>query len=252
MAFKFNYFKLIEDKYKTRFSLKKPIVIRFDGKNVCKNPTINLLDESELQFSYSLNNTARSLSRKFKALCFSSTDELNIIILDTNILQKYYDTVECQKLSSFLAQEVFSMFNNLYVGDKVLFDARTFNIPENKIQSYISYRTGMAKNCYTNYYAKKILPARERVNMKLEALDNILKNESDDYRNRSTHNTYGAFYYNGYEIQFSDISSNDMNIDELIKYLNNFKEDTIIYDLNTDDSMIDVDTDCDFINDILL
>lgn len=254
MAFKFNYFKNIENKYKTRFSLKKPIVIRLDGKNVCKNPAINLLDETKQHFSFSLNHTAKAMSRKFKAICFSSTDEINILILDPSFLLRHYNTIECQKLSSFVAQEVFSTFNNLYIGEKIFFDARTFNIPENKAQSYISYRVGMAKNVYTNYYAKKLLSPRERVNVKLDVLDSTLNTLSEEYRNRSNHNTYGAIYYNGYEIQFSDLPSTQMSITELISFLSGFKEDTVIYDLDTSDNITSYETDSnsDFIDDILL
>lgn len=256
MAFNYNFFQNIENKYKTRFSLNKPIVIRLDGKNVCKNPEINLLDETEQQFSFSLINTAKTLSRKFNAICFCSTDEINLLILDSSLLYRYYNTIECQKLSSFISQEVFSIFNTLYIGEKIFFDARTFNIPENKAQSYIFYRAGMAKNVYTVYYAKKLLPPRERINIKLDTLDITLKNISEEYRNRSAHNTYGAIFYNGYEINFSDIPTEPMNKSEFIKFLTQFKEDTVIYDsdnIYSDDITIsDINNDSDFFDEILL
>lgn len=229
MALKFNFFKNIEDKYKVRISLKKPIVIRLDGKNICKNPSINLTDEKELGFSFSLNNTAKAISRKFNAICTSSTDEINIIILNPNILHKHYNSVECQKISSFIAQEVSFSFNNIYSGDRILFDARTFNIPENKVQSYLAYRIGMAKNVYTIYYAKKLLTPSERINVKINDLESILNRISPEYKNRSQHNTYGAIFYNGTEISYSNLPKEQLGIDELINYLKNLEEDVVVY-----------------------
>lgn len=230
MAFKFNYFKNIEDRYKTRISLNKPIIIRLDGKNVCKNPAINLLDEKEHQFASSLNTTARSLSRKFNALCTSSTDEINIIILDPNLLYKHYGSIECQKISSFIAQEVSTCFNNLYSGERILFDARTFNIPNTKVISYISYRVGLARNVYTIYYAKKLLAPRERVGFKINTIHDTLINISSDYRTRSTHNTYGAIYYNGTELFIENMPSETLSIQELINHFNSFEEKITVYD----------------------
>ena len=44
---RFDYFKTIEDKYKNRYSTKKPLVIRLDGRGVTKNKGINLLSLKE-------------------------------------------------------------------------------------------------------------------------------------------------------------------------------------------------------------
>lgn len=249
MSFKFNYFKLIEDKYKTRISLNKPIVIRLDGKNICKNPCINLIDETKHSFSSSLNNTAKFLSRKFNAICLAATDELNIIIPNPNFLYKYYATIECQKISSFIVQEVSSSFNNLYNGERILFDARTFNIPENKIQSYMTYRIGMAKNVYVMYYAKKLLAPHERVNVKMANIEEILNNLSPEFLLRSNHNKYGAIYYDGSEINYNDLPTEILLKDELIHYLSQFEVETVILD-NTDfqeDLTVDNNDSYDFL-----
>lgn len=230
MAFNFNFFKTIEDRYKIRISLNKPIVIRLDGKNVCKNPSINLVDDKQDSFSTSLNNTARALSRKFNSICISSTDEINIIITNTSLFYKYYGSIECQKISSFVAQEVFSTFNNLYSGEQVLFDARTFNIPENKIQSYLTYRTGLAKNVYTIYYAKRLLTVSERIDAKIATIDDLLNRTSEEYRTRPNHFRHGAIYFDGLEIPYNSLPSESLSTNNLLDYLSSFEEPVIIED----------------------
>ena len=204
---KFNFFKLIEDKYKTRLSLKRPIVVRLDGKNICKNLDINMLDETPGGFAYALKNTAKHLSRKFNTICIASSDEISIIFLKPEILQTMYSKLDCQKVSSLISQEVFLNFNKFYGSNHIYFDARSFNIPTEKALSYILYRKASAENVYTIYYAKRLMTTKERIGLKQGELTKKLNKISNDFKHRTTHNTIGSFYFDGVELSFSDINS---------------------------------------------
>ena len=234
---KFNFFKLIEDKYKTRLSSKRPVVVRLDGKNICKNPDINMLDESNGGFAYALKETANHLSRKFNTLCIASSDEISILFFKPEILQSMYKKLDCQKVSSLISQEVFLNFNNFYSGDNIFFDARSFNIPDGKSLSYITYRKASAENISVIYHAKRLITFKERVELKQAELTKYLDSISDDFRNRSTHNTAGSFYFDGVELSFDDISCFNDSDDKLFNHL----KSTILKKLTSYNSIIDCD-----------
>ena len=235
---KFNYFKILEDKYKTRLSVKSPIIIRLDGKNICKNKEINMLDEDSYGFAFALKKAGTFFSRKFNCIALASSDELNLIILEPGQIKRTYGNLECQKVSSFIAQEVAFVFNSNFSGERIMFDARTFNIPSHKVSSYILYRTQSAKNVYTVYYAKKLLSSFERKGKKMYEIDEILCSISDEFKNRSMHNTIGTAYVNGaatsidtlldyqiYQKNFSQILNNAPTVSIIDDYLDNSDDD---------------------------
>ena len=193
----FDYFKYLEDKYKTRLSHQKPIVIRFDGKGVTKNKDINLLDESKGGFAFALKQTALFSSRKFNCIALASSDELSLIITDTSILLKEYGSFECQKIASLIVQDISPVFHRHYEGLNILFDARVFNIPQNKISSYLIYRMNSARNIHTIYYSKNLLSPAERTNKKLNEVEMALDSILPDFKNRSDYLKTGACFYIG-------------------------------------------------------
>ena len=233
---KFNYFKTLEDKYKTRLSMKSPIIIRLDGKNICKNKEINMVDESENGFAYALKKTGLYLSRKFECIALVASDEINLIILDPNKLKRIYGHLECQKTSSLIAQEVYFVFNSNFHQEQILFDARTFNIPENKINSYIIHRSQTAKNVYTIYYAKKILSYPERAGLKSVELEELLCKLSYDFKNRSSHNRVGSIYINGNNIDLDTTLKSNIKFNTPIS-INQFTSDAIIIDDDSEDDL---------------
>lgn len=209
---KFNYFKNIEDKYKTRISLNKPIIIRLDGKKITKNKEIDMLDESPGGFAHSLKKASSLISRKFNCIVLTSSDEINLVITNSSRLSRLYGAFECQKISSLISQDIGYIFNNHYKGDTILFDARTFNIPENKVPSYILYRLKSARNVQTIYFAKKLLTPSERIGKKLPEIEASLNSFSEEFKNRSDYKKHGCCFFRGEKIDTQVILDNFDNI----------------------------------------
>lgn len=201
----FNYFKMIETKYSSQISFEKPIIIRLDGKDVTKNPNINILDTNKDEFADSLKNTASYLSLKYNCIALSSTDEISLIFLNTEIFKNKFKSNKCQKSSSIIAQEVFQIFNSYYRKNTIFFDARTFNIPKDKIKSYIKYRVVSAHNVNITYLSKKIFPYKIRRNKKLTELKKMLQNTSFKELSNSKYINEGFIFYNGKELNYIDI-----------------------------------------------
>lgn len=64
-----SYFFQIQSKYNMRVSIKNPLVIRLDGKNVTKNKNFDLLNNYEGSFINLLENTVKHFTRKISLLC---------------------------------------------------------------------------------------------------------------------------------------------------------------------------------------
>lgn len=209
----FNYFKTIEDKYKSKISVNKPVVIRLDGRHICSNKSINLLDETNGSFSDVLKKTCEYLSNRFSCIAYFATDEINLIFQKPKFLQMMYESIDTQRIASLISQEVFNYFNKNYeknVYDKTIyFDARCFNIPEWKVASYIRYRRQCSKNVLTTYYAKQKLPYLNRRGLSLKKLEDVLMNKFMDFNTRTSFQIEGGIYSCGA----------DLSIDELLESL---------------------------------
>ena len=199
MNSRFDYFKMIENKYKSKISLCKPVVIRLDGKNVCKNEMINILDESQWTFSHVMKRTAEYISNKYQCYVYISSDEFNIIFLKPYSLYRKFKSIDTQKIVSLISQEVFFYFNKYFKSQIIYFDARMFNIEQSKIKSYILYRRGCSINVLTRYYAKHTndVTKEERKFMKFKELDELLSIKSKGYDKRTTFQREGLLYAYG-------------------------------------------------------
>lgn len=58
-----SYFFQIQNKYNMRVSLKNPLVIRLDGKNVTKNKSYDLLNNFDGSFRNSLEKSVQYFTR---------------------------------------------------------------------------------------------------------------------------------------------------------------------------------------------
>ena len=206
---RFNYFKTIEDKYSCKVSLEKPIIIRLDGKDVTKNPSIDILSTEKKSFSDALKFTAKYLSLKYNCIVICSTDELSCIFLDGNEFKKRFKSNKCQKSSSLLSQEVFLIFNKYYEKSIIFFDARAFNIPRDKIVSYIKYRVISAKNVNITYLSKKAFPYILRKNKKMIQLENMLLNTRFSSILNQEYINKGYIFFNGEIIDTDELLSSD-------------------------------------------
>ena len=124
------------------------------------------------------------------------SDEISIIFPDASILKNKFSSNKVQKISSIFSQEVFKIFNSMYSGDTVFFDAKTFNIPFEKIESYIKYRQNSAKCVCHTYLAKRYL---KKSQYRDQSLDIIMKNLDQfcEIPHNSEYMHQGILYYDG-------------------------------------------------------
>lgn len=237
-----SYFGMIEDKYSCKVSLNKPIIIRLDGKGVCKNSAINMYNDSIGEFAYALKITAREISKRYHCLVLISSDEISMIFLNSNVFYNKFNSCKCQKSSSLITQEVALLFNHHFKGNFIFFDARTFNINEDKVASYITFRTKSARNVSIHYIAKKYIPFSERKGKKLPELENILYENYYPKTKINDYHLYGNAYHNGHEVDIKELLNyttiNNLNIENCYKKRNkkNTKKNTPI-----DNIIIDID-----------
>lgn len=200
----YNYFGMIEDLYCSKISFFKPIVIRFDAENITKNKEFNILDVSIGDFAYALINTARVLSETYKTYVFCSTDEIDLIFINDTFLHKRFKNRKTQRISSIMSQMLSEVFHSFYKKNKIYFDAKTFNIPMEKVYSYIEYRQKSAFCVNTTYLAKRNLRKSDYVNIPLSMITQKL-NEYVPYINKDyQYFQKGILYLNGHLIQLDD------------------------------------------------
>lgn len=202
---RFDYFKTIEDKYKNRYSIKRPLVIRLDGRGVTKSKYINLMSLKEDSFRYALNETAKIISERYRCIAYVHCDEMSFIFEEPEILKLKYDSVDIQKINSLFSQEVFYVFNELFEEvQTIYFDCRCYNIPTHKIDSYLKYRIKSSYNTIHHYIYKNYLPKhkqREKYQMNLDKLVEVLKRDLGFYHKYNEIQLYGALYSSGEQLK---------------------------------------------------
>lgn len=200
-----DYFQVVENKYLSRLKPNSYIAIRLDGVNICK--TQNLISLKEGSFSYALHKTAKILSSRYECICYAGSDELNIVLTVPQVVN-IFDKLEVQKVSSIMGQIVFEEFNkhfnrSLYKNNEyVFFDARSFSIPKNKLDTYILHRQSLTHNSLTIHYAKHYLSYEQKLtyntyNIKLPDLKNVLNKIMPKYKTLNDAVVYGVIYKNG-------------------------------------------------------
>lgn len=195
---RFNFFKNIENRYKSKISLKKPLVIRFDGKGVTKNIYINLIDEREGSFSDCLKKTAKYMSEKYRCVSYVSNDEINLVFESPVILNRLFKSVDIQKINSLISQEIFYVFNKfMNTKNPIYFDCRCFNIPENKIDSYLLYRANSSANTSLQYFAKKNIEKEKRHGIQLNLIEQYLEKNIPSFKTRTIYQKEGFIYIKG-------------------------------------------------------
>lgn len=153
-----DYFWQLQKKYSMRLSTKDPLVIRFDGKNVTKNESINLLYNNNGSFLNAMEKTAWYFSRKYNCYAIYGTDEISFVITNPKIVFEDLDktmTNHSNEVISLFSQYFFEYFNSYYDGEKIFFHGKCFSIPSGKIVSYIKYRSKNIKNVITTYFLKQ-------------------------------------------------------------------------------------------------
>lgn len=153
-----SYFFQIQSKYSMRVSFKNPLVIRLDGKDVTKNKKYDLLNNYEGNFRNTLEKTAEFFTRKYKCLAILGSDEISFIFTDPLVVISDLDKEKwnsSNEIISVFSQYLFDYFNEHNKQSKVFWHGKCFSIRNEKINSYIKFRSSIIKNVMTTYFLSK-------------------------------------------------------------------------------------------------
>lgn len=153
-----SYFFQIQSKYSMRVSFKNPLVIRLDGKDVTKNKKYDLLNNYEGNFRNTLEKTAEFFTRKYKCLAILGSDEISFIFTDPLVVISDLDKEKwntSNEIISVFPQYFFDYFNEHNKQSKVFWHGKCFSIRNEKINSYIKFRSSIIKNVMTTYFLSK-------------------------------------------------------------------------------------------------
>ena len=153
-----SYFFQIQSKYSMRMSFKNPLVIRLDGKDVTKNKKYDLLNNYEGNFRNTLEKTAEFFTKKYKCLAILGSDEISFIFTDPLVVISDLDKEKwntSNEIISVFSQYFFDYFNEHNKQSKVFWHGKCFSIRNEKINSYIKFRSSIIKNVMTTYLLSK-------------------------------------------------------------------------------------------------
>lgn len=153
-----SYFFQIQSKYSMRVSFKNPLVIRLDGKDVTKNKKYDLLNNYEGNFRNTLEKTAEFFTKKYKCLAILGSDEISFIFTDPLVVISDLDKEKwntSNEIISVFSQYFFNYFNEHNKQSKVFWHGKCFSIRNEKINSYIKFRSSIIKNVMTTYFLSK-------------------------------------------------------------------------------------------------
>lgn len=219
-----NYFVNIQHKYSMRISSKSPLIIRYDGKDMTKNMSINFLENYKGSFSNSMENTVQYFTHRYKCFAIFGSDEVSFIIENPSQIIKDCGSFHVNKIMSLFSQYFFDYFNHYNKHTKIFWHGDCFSIPIGKINSYIKYRSGIIKSVMPVYFLKR-KNIKER-NMKLSEMIEKCK-QFEDYK-LLENVLYGTLYFNGQKIDLNKylkegiVKVNDDNV----------KKEDIIIDLS--------------------
>ena len=153
-----SYFFQIQSKYSMGVSFKNPLVIRLDGKDVTKNKKYDLLNNYEGNFRNTLEKTAEFFTKKYKCLAILGSDEISFIFTDPLVVISDLDKEKwntSNEIISVFSQYFFDYFNEHNKQSKVFWHGKCFSIRNEKINSYIKFRSSIIKNVMTTYFLSK-------------------------------------------------------------------------------------------------
>lgn len=223
-----NYFSNIQKKYSMRVSRKEPLVIRLDGKDVTKNKSMDLLDrKNENSFSNSLEKTVKYFTEKYNCFAIFGSDEVSFICQNPNLVLEDMTSDVCNssnEVISGFSQYFFKYFNEFDKHKVVYWHGKCFSISNDKIKSYIKYRSRIIQNVMTTYFLMK--KGKYKGNEKLDLREDKCR-EFEDY-NTLQDIERGVLYYNGTRIDLDKFLDHDtieeinkVNVEDLFSNLTN-------------------------------
>ena len=211
-----NYFYQIRKKYSMRLSTKRPLVVNFDGKNVTGNKTINIIDLYNQSFLDNLEKTVQYFSERYNCLSIFGADEVSFIIKnpmllinDLNSDKSNYST----EVISVFSQYFYDYYNKFDIHRKIFWHGKCFSIPDDKIKSYIKYKSKLIEVLVDTYFLKRkgIIDAGK---ISLKAKKEMCKEYSDYSKIADIER--GKLYYNGYRIDLDEfLKGNIKKIDDV-------------------------------------
>lgn len=152
-----NYFFNIQRKYSMRVSKKLPLVIRLDGKDVTKNKSIDLMDRTNEGFGYALEETVKYFTSKYHCYAIFGSDEVSFICVEPTIVLQDLDsdaTNYSNEIISVFSQYFFKYFNEFNKHRTIYWHGKCFTISNDKIKSYVKYRSKIIENVMATYFLK--------------------------------------------------------------------------------------------------
>lgn len=153
-----DYFGSIRGKYDMRVSPKKPLVIFLDGKNVTTGNNFSLLDNSKDSFQDIMEQTIKHFTAEYDCMALFGVDEVSFILKSAeSIIDKINSSknYRSNEITSIFSQYFFEYFNKMNPKELVYWHSKCYSIPEQKIESYIRYRSKVIFNTFTTYFLKK-------------------------------------------------------------------------------------------------
>ena len=153
-----NYFLQIKKKYNMKVSTKKPLVINLDGKDITKNREFNILELYKGGFRHVIEKCAIYFTEKYDCIAICGADEISFILEDPMKLVDDInsDSNTCStEIMSIFSQMFFDYFNKFYDGETVFWHGKCYSINDEKIMSFIKYKSRLIEVLTTTYYLKR-------------------------------------------------------------------------------------------------
>ena len=221
-----NYFYNIQKKYSMRLSIKEPLVIRLDGKNITKNSDISLMYKSNNSFLDAMEKTVKYFTEKYKCYAIYGSDEVSFIFINPIELMGDLDSDSdnhSNEIISLFSQYFFNYFNKFDKHRLIFWHAKCFSIPKEKLTSYLKYRSRVIENVMVTYFLKK--NSSNIPNMKLE--DKIEKCKLIQGYETLKKYQKGILYYEGKEIELEEIYKGNIKLIENKEKLEDMFSDLI-------------------------
>lgn len=207
-----DYFGNIRKKYNMRVSRKKPLVIDLDGKNVTTSAIFSLVDDSKDGFLDIMEQTVKHFTAEYNCLAIFGVDEVSFIFEDAeSIIDKINKNrnFKADEIISIFSQYFFEYFNKLNTKQTIYWHGKIMSIPEQKVKSYILYKSQSILNVFTTYFLKKNM-VKNAGHIKLDEKIKLCK-ENEYYKNIEQYER-GVLYFRGERIDLEEYLNGNIRI----------------------------------------
>lgn len=212
-----SYFGNIRKKYDLKVSEKKPLVIFLDGKGVTTGNDFNLANNYKGGFIDIMEQTVAHFTAEYSCIALFGVDEVSFIFENAgSMIDKVNNNrnFKTNEITSVFSQYFFEYFNKLNSQNAVYWHARCHSIPEQKIESYIKFRSNAIFNTFTTYFLKKNM-VKDAGHIKLDEKIKLCR-EKDSYKEIEEY-AKGILYLNGERIELEEYLKGNIKVAEETK-----------------------------------